>query len=92
MSLDEKKAAACLTLYIFVLSQMIFAIMVKILTRGYNAGKKKTNLKNRRVLQIQSKSKENRRQSKRILQVNALAGIQAPARCKLLGMIKWLLT
>lgn len=45
MSLDEKKAAACLTLYIFVLSQTIFAIMVKILTRGSNAGKKKSNLK-----------------------------------------------
>lgn len=66
--------------------------MVNILTIATKLRKRKATSKTEGCYKYQAKSKENRRQSNCILQVNVLAGIQAPARWKLLGMIKRLLT
>lgn len=92
MPLDEKKAAMCLTACVSARSQIMVHLELSFLEEAMLLTKRIT-ISEGRDAHIQNREpREHRRQSKCILPANVVAGIQAPARWKLLAVIKRLLT
>lgn len=58
MSLDEKKATACLTLYLFVLSQMVLQLWLRFLQEATIAVKRKATSKQKGAVNTKERAKK----------------------------------